>query len=143
MKRRSSGILLHITSLPSKYGIGDLGPSACKFADFLAHTRQSYWQILPLNPPAIMIPHSPYNPLSAYAGNPLLISPEILYHRGLLTRKEIRDIPASPKARTDFQLIIGHGTNARTMQIPKMMLFNLNFLPRWITNYDIKSGPFS
>ncbi len=50
MRKRGSGILLHITSLPSSFGIGDLGPGAYRFADFLAQAKQSYWQVLPLNP---------------------------------------------------------------------------------------------
>lgn len=106
MKKRASGILLHITSLPSKYGIGDLGPSANRFADFLARAKQSYWQVLPSNPPAIRIPHSPYNSQSAYAGNPLLISPQLLYRQGLLTRKEIQDTPAFSETRVDYRLVI-------------------------------------
>jgi len=110
MKKRSSGILLHITSLPSKYGIGDLGPSAYEFADFLVQAKQSYWQVLPLNPPAIRVPHSPYNSLSAYAGNPLLLSPQFLYHQGLLTRKEIQDKPAFGASGVDYQLVIPYKT---------------------------------
>ena len=111
MKGRSSGILCHITSLPSRYGIGDLGPSAYKFADFLAAAGQSYWQVLPLNPPAIEIPHSPYNCLSAYAGNGLLISPELLHSEGLLTLKEIRDVPAFTPAKVNYRVAIPHKTN--------------------------------
>lgn len=88
--KRGSGILLHITSLPSQYGIGDLGPSAYRFADYLASARQTYWQVLPLNPtnPACM--HSPYSSTSAFAGNPLLISPEILAREGLLSDEEAK-----------------------------------------------------
>ncbi len=74
MKKRASGILLHITSLPSKHGTGDLGPQAYKFVDFLTKAKQSYWQILPLNPPTI---DSPYSCTSAFAGNTSLINPEL------------------------------------------------------------------
>ncbi len=88
MRKRASGILLHITSLPSRYGIGDLGPEAYRFADFLAQSKQSYWQILPLNPPSPM-GYSPYNCLSAFAGNNLLISPEQLHQDGFLHRVDI------------------------------------------------------
>ena len=79
IKQRASGILLHVTSLPSKYGIGDLGPEAYKFADFLADAKQRYWQVLPLGPTSAKSGCSPYDCLSAFAGNTLLISPELLY----------------------------------------------------------------
>lgn len=92
MKTRASGILLHISSLPSKYGIGDLGPEAYKFADFLNQAKQRYWQVLPLNPPAPdRNNYSPYNGSSAFAGNTLFISPELLYRCGLLEKKDIRN----------------------------------------------------
>ncbi len=104
--RRTSGILLHITSLPSKFGIGDLGPAAFAFADFLAKARQGCWQMLPLNPPAIDIPQSPYNCTSAFAGNPLLISPQLLYRRGLLARQDIRELPHFPETRVNFGRLI-------------------------------------
>jgi 4-alpha-glucanotransferase len=109
MKKRASGILLHITSLPSKYGIGDFGPEAYRFADFLARARQSYWQVLPLNPPSFARnPHSPYNCLSAFAGNTLLISPELLYRQGFLTRKDIQDRPAFPEAQMDYRFVTSY-----------------------------------
>ena len=73
MNTRGSGILLHITSLPSLYGIGDLGPSAYEFADFLAKTKQRYWQILPLNPIDPICGNSPYSSNSAFASNMYLI----------------------------------------------------------------------
>ncbi|GFO70752.1 hypothetical protein GMLC_43310 [Geomonas limicola] len=65
MENRASGVLCHITSLPSPFGIGDLGPAAYAFADFLKETRQNYWQVLPLNPTAPVTSDSPYNSLSA------------------------------------------------------------------------------
>jgi 4-alpha-glucanotransferase len=79
---RGSGILLHPTSLPGEHGIGDLGPQAFKFVDFLAETKQAYWQILPLSPTGWG--DSPYSSFSAFAGNTLLISPEKLIADGLL-----------------------------------------------------------
>ena len=78
MKRRGSGILLHITSLPSRYGIGDFGTGAYQFADFLFETKQTSWQILPLTPTTSFRENSPYSSPSAFAGNPLLIDPESL-----------------------------------------------------------------
>lgn len=80
-KKRVSGILLHISSLPGPYGIGDFGSEAYKFVDFLHETKQKIWQILPLTPTENC---SPYSAASAFAGNPLLISPEKLGKMGLL-----------------------------------------------------------
>ncbi|RKY04822.1 MAG: 4-alpha-glucanotransferase [Planctomycetota bacterium] len=105
--KRTSGILLHITSLPSKFGVGDFGPAAFAFADFLAKARQGCWQMLPVNPPAIDVPHSPYNCASAFAGNPLLISPQLLYRRGLLGREDIRQLPHFPETKVNFGRVIG------------------------------------
>ncbi len=89
MKIRGSGILLHITSLSSPFGIGDLGPAAYRFVDFLNETHQSAWQVLPLNPTNPAHGNSPYSSNSAFAGNPILISPEILVDDGLLRKKDI------------------------------------------------------
>ena len=85
--QRRSGILCHLTSLPSAFGIGDLGPEAVRFIEFLAAAGQSVWQMLPVCPPAHN--HSPYSCYSAFAGNPLMISPEGLVTDGLLTDLEI------------------------------------------------------
>jgi 4-alpha-glucanotransferase len=87
---RSSGVLCHISSLPSSYGIGDLGPEAFEFVDALERSRQRYWQVLPLNPTDRGLGNSPYSSYSAFAFNPLLISPEGLYKDGLLTRDELQ-----------------------------------------------------
>ncbi|MHC4114607.1 MAG: 4-alpha-glucanotransferase [Planctomycetota bacterium] len=108
LKKRASGILLHISSLPSEYGVGDLGPQAYRFADFLVKARQSYWQVLPINPPTVEGYHSPYNSLSAFAGNSLFISPQLLLRQGLLTRKEIQNPRPSPKANIDYHLVISY-----------------------------------
>lgn len=82
MSNRRSGILLHLTSIPSRYGVGDLGHGAYQFADFLAEAGQRFWQILPLNPTSVLSGNSPYTSSSAFAGNPLLISPERLLGGG-------------------------------------------------------------
>lgn len=105
MKHRRSGILLHIISLPSPYGIGDLGPSAYRFADFLAEARQSFWQVLPLNPTRTTHGNSPYDSYSAFAGNPLMISPDLLLETGLLSREELGEIPPFPDERVDYQAV--------------------------------------
>ena len=80
--KRGAGILLHITSLPSVFGIGDMGPEAKKFADFLHRSKQKYWQLLPLNPTEEGQGHSPYSSISSRAGNTLLISPKVLLLKG-------------------------------------------------------------
>jgi 4-alpha-glucanotransferase len=101
MKRRASGILLHLISLPSPHGIGDMGPWAYRFVDFLTQTRQSYWQILPLNPtPAYS--NSPYQGSSAFAGNPLFISLELLVQEGLLEESEAKAAPDLPAVIVDY-----------------------------------------
>jgi 4-alpha-glucanotransferase len=88
---RASGILLHPTSLSSRGGIGNFGPSAYAFADFLASARQSVWQVLPLGP--LGLGNSPYSSTSAFAGNPLLISLERLADRGWIDRSQLDILP--------------------------------------------------
>ena len=102
MKKRGSGILCHITSLPSPYGIGDLGPGAYAFADFLREAKQSYWQVLPLNPTNRRYLDSPFSSLSSCAGNTALISPELLVNQGLLSQSEVEDHPAFPGDKVDY-----------------------------------------
>jgi len=97
---RSSGILLHPTSLPGPFGIGDLGPEAYRFADFLSASGQSLWQMLPLGPTGYG--DSPYAGYSAFAGNTLLISPEQLIAEGLLTRRDLTNVPALSDQFVDF-----------------------------------------
>ena len=84
---RSSGILLHVTSLPGRYGVGDLGPAAVAWVDALARAKQSWWQVLPMSPPGDG--DSPYQSYSAFAGNPDLISPDKLVEDGLLDRSDL------------------------------------------------------
>ena len=105
MAKRASGILFHISSLPSAYGIGDLGPSAFSFVDFLAAAGQSFWQILPLNPIDPVYGSSPYHSISAFAGNPLFVSPELLVNDDLLNKKELNALSSYPKDRVDYQAV--------------------------------------
>ncbi|MBQ8292416.1 MAG: 4-alpha-glucanotransferase [Bacilli bacterium] len=84
-----SGILMPISSLPSKYGIGNFGKDAYKFADFLAKTKQKYWQVLPLNPTSYG--DSPYQSPASASGNPYFIDPEVLYEDGLLTKEDLKE----------------------------------------------------
>ncbi|MCD5415068.1 MAG: 4-alpha-glucanotransferase [Clostridiales bacterium] len=100
---RSSGLLLHPTSLPSKYGVGDLGEEAYKFIDFLKNTKQKIWQILPLNPPGYG--ESPYQCFSAFAGNVLLISIDRLMQSGLLTEEEILVVPDFSEIEVEFSKV--------------------------------------
>ena len=97
---RQCGVLLHPTSLPSPFGIGDLGPEAYKFVDFLAESGQKIWQILPLNP--VGAGSSPYASPSAFAGNPLLISLEMLADKGLLTEVDLQDASVMDNGKTDY-----------------------------------------
>jgi 4-alpha-glucanotransferase len=99
---RGSGILLHITSLPSSFGIGDIGPEAYHFVDQLARARQKYWQILPLNPTDLFFHNSPYSSLSAFAVNPLIISPELLVTDGLLSAQAIVSPPFQDSNIVDY-----------------------------------------
>ncbi len=99
---RSSGILLHPTSLPSRGGIGDLGPAAYAFADFLAAAKQTLWQVLPLSP--VGTGNSPYSALSAFAGNPLLVSIERLVEKGWLTPQALKKLP-SRVGPVDFEKV--------------------------------------
>jgi 4-alpha-glucanotransferase len=105
IEKRASGILLHITSLPSRFGIGDIGPGACRFAEILKRACQSYWQILPLNPPA-RGSYSPYYVMSSFAGNVCLISPELLCRDGLLTRDELKDIPRFSARQVNYPAVV-------------------------------------
>lgn len=108
MNRRGSGILLHITSLPSAFGVGDLGPWAYRFADFLCETKQRFWQILPLNPAEPGHGNSPYHSTSAFAFNPLLISPEHLLQDGLLAQGDLALVPDFPEERVDYGSAISY-----------------------------------
>lgn len=88
--KRSSGVLLHISSLPSKYGIGTFGEEAYKFADFLKAAGQKYWQILPLGPTSYG--DSPYQSFSTFAGNPYFIDLDMLIEDGLITKKDVTSL---------------------------------------------------
>lgn len=99
---RSSGILLHISCLPGKFGIGDIGPEAYKFIDMLVETKQKLWQILPLTPTDN---RSPYSAVSAFAGNTLLISPELIVEQGFITKKDLSDVPDFADNRVDFSAV--------------------------------------
>uniref|UniRef100_A0A7C4UBQ4 4-alpha-glucanotransferase n=1 Tax=candidate division WOR-3 bacterium TaxID=2052148 RepID=A0A7C4UBQ4_UNCW3 len=101
---RKSGILLHISSLPSQFGIGDFGESSYRFADFLFSSGQTLWQILPLNPTLNELGNSPYNSYSTFAGNKLFISPELLLKDGLLKDEDL-SFDDNDKNRIDYRKV--------------------------------------
>ena len=101
---RASGVLLHPTSLPGPYGIGEIGPEAYRFADFLAATGQHLWQILPLGPTSYG--DSPYQSPSTFAGNPLWISFDLLVKDKLLARSQLKNFPVFPADKVDFGPVI-------------------------------------
>ncbi len=101
---RQGGILLHPTSLLSPYGIGDLGPGAIAWIDFLAASGCRLWQVLPLGPTGYG--DSPYQSFSTFAGNPYLISPQVLLDEGLLTQSDLGDMPTFPPNRVDYGKLI-------------------------------------
>ncbi len=103
---RSSGILLHITSLPSPFGIGDLGGGASAFLAFLKEAGQSIWQFLPVGPTSPGLGHSPYTSPSAFAGNPLFISPELLFQHGFLAREELDGVPKFSEYLVEFKKVV-------------------------------------
>src|SRR5215467_10175672 len=99
---RSSGVLLHVTSLPSYGGIGDMGPAAYQFADFLVSAKQRLWQVLPLSPTGYG--NSPYAAMSAFAGNQLLVSLEFLSDWGWISGDRIANLPGR-QGNVNFDLV--------------------------------------
>jgi 4-alpha-glucanotransferase len=103
MSPRRSGILLHPTSLPGRFGIGELGPEAHRFADFLAAAGQRLWQVLPLGPTGYG--DSPYQCFSAFAGNPLLVSLDALVEDGWLDASDLESPPELPQDAVDYDAV--------------------------------------
>src|SRR5215213_1569077 len=102
--KRSSGILLHPTSLPGRFGVCDLGGEAYRFVDWLASAGQTYWQIMPLGPTGYG--DSPYSAFSAFAGNTILVSPEKLVEAGLLDASDLHEAPDLPAERVEYGKVI-------------------------------------
>ncbi|NNE35331.1 MAG: 4-alpha-glucanotransferase [Rhodothermales bacterium] len=143
---RASGVLLHITSLPGRYGIGDFGPGAYDFADFLVRADQKLWQLLPLVP--VGHGYSPYSSPSTFAINPLLISPDLLVEIGLLTSDEVANIADLPVTHVDFESVIKTKTpllraaHTRFLAVatPEMEAAYEKFCEResnWLTDYAL------
>ncbi len=99
---RSAGMLLHITSLPSRFGIGDLGPEAIRFVAGLSEARQRYWQVLPLHPADKSHQYSPYHATSLFAFNPLLISPEIMVSDGKADQSQLMGLLSKDRSGSGF-----------------------------------------
>src|ERR1700719_2206373 len=106
IEQRLSGVLLHISSLPGRFGIGDLGSCAYEFVDFLSASGQSLWSILPLNAVLERPDYCPYSPVSAFAANSLLISPEKLLERGFLEPGDLEQYPNLPSEAVDFPKVV-------------------------------------
>ena len=130
--RRLSGILVHPTSLPGKFGVGDLGPEAYRFVDFLQESGQHLWQTLPLGPTGGH--NSPYQCFSSFAGQPLLISPELLLQEGLLAESDLSNVPAFRKKKLTLRLYKHTKKNFSKRHLPVLKNFrkkaslNLNLL---------------
>jgi 4-alpha-glucanotransferase len=107
-QRRTSGLLMHITSLPGPHGSGDLSTSAYRFVDFLSAAGQSWWQTLPVGPPEAAPGNSPYSSYSSLAGSPWLISLEDLREEGWLTRSEIQPDPEFAAERVHFPQVYAY-----------------------------------
>lgn len=121
-----------MTSLPSAFGIGDLGPEAFRFVDFLAQAEQKYWQILPLNPTDPVFESSPYHSLSALASNTLLISPEILATDGLLESKDLASYPEFQSETVEYKAVA----------VYKNKLFDAAFARFKARGYDAEFAAF-
>ena len=119
MKDRSSGILAHITSLPSPYGIGDIGPAGHAFIDFLGRCEQSWWQFLPTGPTNALFDDSPYMATSAFAGSSLLISPDLLFQDGLISRGLLENHPDFSPYSADIDEVRRYKTKLLNEAFPR------------------------
>ena len=138
---KKTGILLPIFSLPSQYGIGTFGKSAYEFVDFLAKTRQSYWQILPLNPTGFG--DSPYQSPSAFAGNPYFIDPELLVRDGYLDEKDLESLTKSGE-KIDYGIIynerfplLRRAFSRFSKNVPEDFFLFLKREAYWLENYAL------
>ncbi|MCA9184518.1 MAG: 4-alpha-glucanotransferase [Pirellulaceae bacterium] len=131
-RQRQSGLLLHVTSLPSPHGIGDLGPQARRWVDYLHDAQQRWWQILPVSP--IGPGNSPYEPLSTFAGNVLLISPDDLVAEGFLAASDIEHSPL-PNEVVDFDAVLN-------LKLPLLQKSHETFLARKSSHWNDEFSSF-
>jgi 4-alpha-glucanotransferase len=125
LHHRSSGVLMHVTSLPGPHGCGDLGPEAHRFVDFLADAGQTWWQMLPIGPPGRVPAFSPYDSASAFAGSPWLVSLQVLAQDGLLARRDLK--PPS-------------GLSSRQVNFPVTLRFRERCLRQAFANFRRRRG---
>lgn len=125
--RRGSGILVHITSLPSPYGIGDIGFSSYAFLEFLARAGQGHWQFLPTGPGNSLFDNSPYMSTSAFAGSPLLISPDLLFEEQLIQEISLTNTPVFSEYKVEFS---------------KVAAFKSKLLQEAFSNFSLKTQSF-
>lgn len=126
---RSSGVLMHLSSLPNKYGVGTLGKDAFDFVDFLVETKQKMWQILPIGPTGYG--NSPYQSYSGFAGNLLFISLELLVEEGLLTNDDLADYPVLSESKVEYDLV----TPVKTRLLRKAFAVFQSDLAPWTDEY--------
>lgn len=147
-RKRRAGVLLHLSSLPSRYGVGDLGPGAYRFVEFLAQAGMSLWQMLPFCPTEGGRGHSPYSASSAFAGNPLFISPELLINMGLLSPEDLATAPDFPEHTVLFEEVVpwknrcfdvAFSRARRSSQIAGEVLQFLHGQRAWLQDYALFS----
>lgn len=146
---RASGLLLHVSSLPGRFGIGDLGPAAHDFVSLLAETGQRYWQVLPLVP--IGPGNSPYLSVSTFACNVFLMSPEALRDRGLIDARSVAEAEVEATSRVDYRLVAEHkigllrqaaanfAERADVRQKAQFAAFKDRHGPRWLDDFALFS----
>ena len=132
---RAAGVLAHVTSLPSAYGIGDIGPSAFAWVDYLAEAGQAWWQVLPLGPPGLG--SSPYNALSSFAGNTLLLSPDRLIEEGLLRPSDCVDCALPAQKLSEHQVDYGAVIPFKTRLLDRAWNnFRAGARPDWLPEFE-------
>jgi 4-alpha-glucanotransferase len=135
---RKTGVLLHISSLPTEYGIGDFGPSAYKFADYLKSEGHKYWQILPIN--HCGYGNSPYNPISGFALSPYLISPDLLYQRGLINQQILLETQLPPGDTVHYESV--YKTKDRMLAFAARNWMLNNNVEDYIENHALHLKPY-